>query len=81
MPQTNPPIEDVAAAIEAAKSFAETYAMRSTFWRLLGDAGKALAEAYTQADLENRADIKDLAFDAMVRSLIEHHGYKPENFA
>lgn len=59
------------------RTFAETYTMRSTFWQLLGAAGKMLADAYTQADLENQAAIKELAFDAMVHSLVEHHGYQP----
>ena len=64
---------------ERAKSFAETYTMRSTFWRLLGEAGKLLADAYTQADLENQAAIKELAFDAMLHSLVEHYRYTPDD--
>lgn len=39
---------------------------------------QALADTYAyDADLENRAAIKELVFDAMVHSLVEHHGYKP----
>lgn len=60
------------------RSFAETYTMRSTFWQLLGQAGKTLADAYTQADRENQTGIKELAFGALAHSLVEHHGYKPE---
>lgn len=61
------------------RDFAETYTLRSTFFRLLGEAGKLLADAYTQADLENQATIRELAFEAMSRSLIEHHGYTRED--
>lgn len=63
------------------RSFAETYAMRSRFFQLLGKAGEILAEAYTQADLENQVDIAALAFKAMSHSLIEHHGYTAEELA
>src|SRR5688572_15423714 len=55
-------------------TFAGVYTMRSRFWMLLGEAGKLLADAYTQADLENVQAIKELAFDAMAHSLAEHHG-------
>lgn len=61
-----------------SKTYAETYAMRSRFFQLLGEAGKMLADAYREADLDNQAAIKDLAFDAMRHSLIEHHGYAAE---
>ncbi|GGB09096.1 hypothetical protein GCM10011491_41320 [Brucella endophytica] len=57
------------------RTYAEKYAMRSRFYQILGEAGKLLADAYTQADAENQAGIKDMAFDAMVASLVEHHGY------
>ncbi|AHE53707.1 hypothetical protein NX02_09935 [Sphingomonas sanxanigenens DSM 19645 = NX02] len=61
------------------KTFAETYTMRSRFWQALGEIGKAMANAYAfDADLDNRAAIKELAWDAMVHSLIEHHDFKPE---
>jgi len=61
------------------KSFAETYTMRSRFWQGLGEVGKAMADLYAfDADLDNRAAIKELAFDAMVHSLVEHHGFKPD---
>ena len=61
------------------KTFAETYTMRSRFWQSLGEIGKALADTYAyDADLQNRAAIKELVFDAMVHSLVEHHGYKPD---
>ena len=60
------------------RTFAETYSQRSTFYRLLGEAGKTLADAYMQADLDNQGAIRDLAFDAMVHSLVEHHGYTRE---
>ncbi len=61
--------------LDTERSFAEKYTMRSTFFRLLGDAGKTLADAYTQADLENQATIKELVTAALVDSLVEHHGY------
>lgn len=60
------------------KTFAETYAMRSEFFVLLGEAGMLLAEAYTQADRENQLEIKELIFEAMTHSLVEHHGYTRE---
>lgn len=60
------------------ESYAETYTMRSRFYQLLGEAGKMLANAYCEADSENQAAIKELAFDAMTHSLIEHHSYKPD---
>lgn len=56
-------------------TFAERYTMRSRFFQLLGEAGKALALAYREADLDNQRDICGLVGGAMVRSLIEHHGY------
>lgn len=59
-------------------TFAETYSMRSTFYRLLGQAGQILADAYCQADRENQLAIKELAFDAMLHSLVEHHGYRED---
>lgn len=63
------------------KSFAETYEMRSRFFRLLGEAGRLLADAYSNADLENQANIKQMAFDAMKHSLVEHHGYAKDKIA
>lgn len=57
------------------RSYAETYTMRSRFFRLMGEAGKVLADAYCEGDLENQAVIKDAAFEAMTHSLVEHHGY------
>lgn len=63
---------------ETTKSFAETYSMRSTFFQLLGEAGKLLAEAYTQADRENQRTMNELAYQAMAHALIEFEGYKPE---
>lgn len=63
------------------RTYDETYTMRSTFFQLLGKAGKTLAEAYTQADLENQAAIKDMVFEAMVHSLVEHHRYPREEIA
>jgi hypothetical protein len=65
----------------STKTFAEAYTLRNNgrgFFALLGEAGKALAEAYREADLDNQAHIKDLAFEAMVHSLVEHHGYTRE---
>jgi len=62
----------------SGRTFAEAYTMRSTFFRLLGEAGKVLADAYTQADLQNQAEIKDLITEAMTHSLVEHHGYSRE---
>lgn len=57
------------------RNYAEKYTMRSTFFRLLGEAGKILADAYCQADLGNQADIESLIKGAMVDSLVEHHGF------
>lgn len=56
-------------------TFAERYTMRSRFFQLLGEAGKALALAYREADRENQRDIRRLVGDAMVHSLVEHHRY------
>lgn len=67
--------------MEDERSFAEAYTMRSTFYRLLGEAGMKLADAYTQADLENQAAIRDLVFAAMKHSLVEHHGYRADEIA
>lgn len=50
--------------------------LRGRFHRLLGDAGKLLAEAYAQADVENRADIGSLIVTAMRESLVEHQGFR-----
>jgi hypothetical protein len=63
------------------QSFAEKYAMRSVFYRLLGEAGKTLADAYTQADAENQVAIKDLIAAALVDSLVEHHGYRRDELS
>ena len=60
------------------KTFAETYTMRSRHYQLLGEAGRMLAQAFREADLENQQAIKDNAFEAMVHSLVEHHGYTRE---
>lgn len=57
------------------RPYAETYTMRSTFYRLMGDAGRLLAEAWTVADRQNRQDIKAMAFEAMCHALVEHHGW------
>ena len=61
--------------------FEQKYVMRSTFWRLLGQAGKLLAEAYRQADVENQVEIKSLAFTAMTDALVEYEGFKPADVA
>lgn len=63
------------------RSFAETYTMRSTFYQLLGEAGKVLAEAYTQADRQNQEAIHALIAEALVHSLVEHHGYHADEIA
>lgn len=61
------------------KTFAETYTMRSKFYHDLGEAAKCLADTYAfDTDLENRAAFKELLWDAVMHSLIEHHGFKPE---
>lgn len=61
------------------KTYAETYAMRSRFYQLLGEAGKLLALAYCEGDKENQEAIKELAFDAMAHSLVEHQRFKPDS--
>jgi hypothetical protein len=67
------------------KTFAEAYTHRNMagrgFWFTLGEAGKMLADAYSQADLENQRTIKDLAHEAMCHSLVEHHGWTREELA
>jgi len=61
------------------KTFAETYTMRSRFYQTLGQGAKALADTYVfDADLENRAAFKELIWDAVVQSLIEHHGFRED---
>lgn len=60
------------------RTFAERYTMRSRFFQLLGEAGKTLALAYREADLDNQRDIRELVGDAMAQSLIEHHSYLPD---
>lgn len=62
-------------------TYAETYAMRSRFYQLLGEAGKMLATAYREADAENQASIKELAFDAMKHWLVENYRYPAEEIA
>ncbi|WP_234053675.1 MULTISPECIES: hypothetical protein [unclassified Xanthobacter] len=62
-------------------TFAEKYTMRSRFFQLLGEAGQILADAYCEADAENQAAIKEMAFEAMADSLIEHHGYQRDEIA
>lgn len=64
-----------------SKSFDETYTMRSTFFQILGKAGKLLAEAYTVADRENQDGIARLAFGAMRHALVELHGYPEAQIA
>lgn len=61
------------------KTFAETYTMRSRFFHDLGEGAKKLAGTYVyDTDLDNRAAFKELLWDAVVHSLIEHHGFKLE---
>jgi len=61
------------------KTFAETYTMRSRFYQGLGEAAKALADTYTyDTDADNRAAFKELIWDAVCHSLVEHHGFKAE---
>lgn len=57
------------------KSFDETYTMRSRFFQLLGEAGKMVANAFREADLENQREIHTLTANAARHSLHEHHGY------
>ncbi len=62
------------------KTFAETYTMRSRFYQGLGHAAKQLADTYVyDTDLDNRAAFKELVWDAVIHSLVEHHGFKPED--
>jgi hypothetical protein len=62
------------------KTFAETYTMRSRFFHDLGESARKLADTYTfDADLDNRAAFKELVWDAVVHSLVEHHGFKAED--
>lgn len=61
------------------KAFAETYTMRSRFFHDLGEAAKKLADTYTyDTDLQNRAAFRDLVWEAVRQSLIEHHGITPD---
>jgi hypothetical protein len=58
------------------KSFAETYTMRSRFFHDLGESAKKLADTYVyDTDLENRDAFKELVWDAVMHSLVEHHGF------
>lgn len=60
-------------------TFAETYTMRSRFFHDLGESAKKLADTYTyDTDLQNRAAFKELVWDAVRHSLIEHHGFTPD---
>lgn len=60
------------------KNFAETYTMRSKFFHDLGESAKKLADTYAyDTDVENRAAFKELVWDAVMHSLVEHHGFKP----
>lgn len=62
------------------KTFAETYTMRSRFYQGIGKAAQELADLYVyDTDLENRAAFKELLWDAVMHSLVEHHGFKPED--
>lgn len=56
-------------------------ATTSKFWQHLGRAGKELADAFSQADLENQAQIKDLIFEAMSHRLVEAFGWTREEIA
>lgn len=69
------------AMTDHTRTFAETYAMRSRFYQLLGEAGKALADAYREADRENQIAIKELAFDAMKHWLVENYRYPADEIA
>lgn len=61
------------------KTFAETYTMRSRFYHDLGESAKKLADTYAfDTDEENRQAFKELVWDAVIHSLIEHHGFKPD---
>lgn len=57
------------------KTYAETYAMRSRHYQLLGKIGKLMADAFTEGDVENQRDIAAHAQKAMVHYLIEQRGY------
>lgn len=42
--------------------------------------GPGAADLYVyDTDLENRAAFKELLWDAVMHSLVEHHGFKPED--
>jgi hypothetical protein len=58
-----------------AKTFEETYAMRSRHFQCLGDAGAALADAFAEGDVENRQNIGAAVVRAMTHCLIEKHGW------
>lgn len=63
-------------------TFDEKYtATTSKFWLHMGRAGKELADAFSQADLENQAAIKDLVFEAMSHRLVEAFGWTREEIA
>ena len=62
------------------KTFTETYTMRSKFYHDLGESAKNLADTYVfDTDLENRTAFKELVWDAVMQSLVEHHGFKLED--
>jgi len=64
-----------------SQSFVEKYTSRSRFFQCLGEAGRLLAMAYAQADTDNQAAIRDLAFQAMLDGLVEFEGYRPQDVA
>ena len=54
--------------------------MRSRVYQGIGKAAQELADLYVyDTDLENRAAFKELLWDAVMHSLVEHHGFKPED--
>ena len=54
--------------------------MRSRFYQGIGKAAQELADLYVyDTDRENRAAFKELLWDAGMHSLVEHHGFKPED--
>jgi hypothetical protein len=69
------------AFVPPARSYPETYDMRSRHYQLLGQVGMLMADAFMQADSENQRDIGANVLQAMQHHLIEINGYTAEDLA
>lgn len=52
--------------------------LSSPIWKRRSPSISADLYVY-DTDLENRAAFKELLWDAVMHSLVEHHGFKPED--